>query len=419
MVYTTESRSDAAEFAEEVGSDAWGAVDPYTETTGEETFGSMKDVDDRENELRDEEDVINVKPVILSTGEMTSEQIDLATQGTDEDGIIHFDGYHVEPIPTDQYSQVTVAYRIVVTGGLDEINIDLAEIFEIMKNNDQMIEYSEISLANESGDDYEIADYSSSLEEEYGNNDPKDLKTLENGKDYGVFNGYVPDFNPEPFIEQMRLKYIQTIVAKFKVERASYFEVEYPGMGEVPKVVVNGTGFLPKQIEKPVDDPSTPEPAPVVEPVVDPEPAIEPVPTEEPVVDPAPVVEPVEEPVPVEDPAPAENPADQNDAQPEEPVADSEETSQAPAEEPESAPANAPEAVSASAPQAATVAAPAEVLGEVRETPVTAASSEVLGARRGSTEDTANTMSKLMIIILAALGCATATVLSVLSGKKA
>lgn len=138
------------EKAEEIASEHDGKIlteETIVETTVSETFDNLEAAQAYIDEIGKEhtivEAVINVTPEQIISG-VTAQQIEE-------------NGYHV--VETEN------GYDIIITGGLEEISIDLAGLSAVLEPGDSIS--ATFNIINESGDKYEIKEYSKVTEGPY------------------------------------------------------------------------------------------------------------------------------------------------------------------------------------------------------------------------------------------------------------
>ena len=136
--------------AEELAAERNGEIitkETVVETTVSEVFDSLEAAQAYIDEIGEKhtiiEAVINVTPEQIISG-LTAQQVEE-------------NGYHV--VETEN------GFDIIITGGLEEINIDLAGLSAILEPGDSIS--ATFNIINESGDKYEIKEYSKSAEGPY------------------------------------------------------------------------------------------------------------------------------------------------------------------------------------------------------------------------------------------------------------
>lgn len=142
--------ADSYEQAEEIAAGHDGKIlteETVVETTVSETFDNLEAAQAYIDEIAAKhtivEAVINVTPEQIISG-VTAQQIEE-------------NGYHIVETET--------GYDIIITGGLEEISIDLAGLSAILEPGDSIS--ATFNIINESGDKYEIKEYSKATEGPY------------------------------------------------------------------------------------------------------------------------------------------------------------------------------------------------------------------------------------------------------------
>ena len=138
------------------------------ETVKQENDKIFKSADEAEeyadNLVAENENIISAEVVnVTEVSGVTATQTDFEGYSIDENGIKvesedSHSGYHVERSYDDEGKELD-SYRIVITGGVEEIQIDFAWITQqyLVTPGDTVV--ATFSIVNESGDDYEIVDY--------------------------------------------------------------------------------------------------------------------------------------------------------------------------------------------------------------------------------------------------------------------
>ncbi len=170
---SAESKEDAEQKAEELGGEIK-TTEVKPEEPMEITVGSEEEAQaevDRMNASGDYKDatLVSTEDVTI-TAKQTDFKGKTVVYSYDEEGNeiktekeneYAFDGYHVESVEGKKN-----AYKIVITGGVDEIKIDLLSIagtvYKEVWPGDEF--YTSYTIVNESGDDYEISKYEKNVE---------------------------------------------------------------------------------------------------------------------------------------------------------------------------------------------------------------------------------------------------------------
>lgn len=162
-----ESKEDAEQKAEEFNGEI--------KTTEVKPDKPMTKIFDTEEDAQAEVDSMNASgnykdAKIVETSEAPlTEQRDFEGYYIDENGErvdseYSFNGYHIEEIESEQGEYAT--FKIVITGGVDTINIDLVSLPVTGVSGDMTI-YFKYIIVNESGDDYEFTEYNTSIDNLY------------------------------------------------------------------------------------------------------------------------------------------------------------------------------------------------------------------------------------------------------------
>lgn len=145
-------------------------VDAKTEEKSEEkTFTSQEEADEYAEKLVEEDPKVTEAVATLIDNGVTATQTDFKSEEstTDEEGhtVWTYDGYHIVEIDLDESDPWCYKglYKVVITGGLEEIKLDLAWFTKhyIAMPGDEF--EGSFIIENQSGDDYEIVDHSSTV----------------------------------------------------------------------------------------------------------------------------------------------------------------------------------------------------------------------------------------------------------------
>lgn len=145
-------------------------VDGKTEKKSEEkTFTSNEEADEYADNLVEENPKVTEATAILIDNGVTATQTDFKSDEstTDDEGhtIWTYDGYHIVELDVDESDPWCNKglYKVVITGGLEEIKLDLAWFSKhyISQPGDEY--EGSFIIENQSGDDYEIVDHTSTV----------------------------------------------------------------------------------------------------------------------------------------------------------------------------------------------------------------------------------------------------------------